>query len=104
MEDVYDYIWSSMFVLCLHYPEHQIHFNVANNPLDLTWPTCLLFTHNQNCLPAIKMATVAVATTTHAWEMESTFDSATIPGIGRPLGEKDLVLGSTTRVSTLPIS
>ncbi len=42
------------------------------------------------------MATVAVATATHPWEIEGAFDSATIPGIGCPLGEKDLVLGSNT--------
>ncbi|KAL8739643.1 MAG: hypothetical protein Q9190_007572 [Brigantiaea leucoxantha] len=43
------------------------------------------------------MATATVATATHPWKI------AAIPGIGRPLKEKDLVLGSTTYNSLAPI-
>lgn len=42
------------------------------------------------------MATAAVATATHPWETEGAFDSAALAGIGRPLEEKDLLLGSNT--------
>ncbi|KAK2596799.1 hypothetical protein QQS21_006128 [Conoideocrella luteorostrata] len=49
------------------------------------------------------MATAVFATVTHPWEMEGASDSTTIPDIGRPLGETDLVLGSNTYHGLTPI-
>ncbi|EJT79586.1 hypothetical protein GGTG_04671 [Gaeumannomyces tritici R3-111a-1] len=40
------------------------------------------------------MAAAAVAAAAHPWLTEGAFDTAIIPGIGRPFSEKDLVLSS----------
>ncbi|KAM3456696.1 hypothetical protein MY3296_001651 [Beauveria thailandica] len=50
-----------------------------------------------------QIATVSVSAVTHTCEMDGAFDTATIPGIGRALREKDLIMGSTTYNGLIPI-